>query len=1019
MVTQVTKRASQTENIDLIDFDNNMQAIIENQTRSLDNEQAISAISQGTGEGYTTRAAAMSTDPLPANNTPFVIHGEPGFNGQYFFNSAEGVGYSLVELFITKAGAGDAMVGSEKFSNDGQIVTKLKTELSTPNINDADQTKFAQIGAVNAADEVLKNDLLRKSLDESINFKGTKPAVNEFPNLSGFVSGQGFTFSELIASEILPTDTSKIFKATYNVAGTGRIDPFGNPISLTNKKGYFYSWVRKSDLLNLPNSLSIMLYTLNDTSNQDVILLDYIPKADFVKGCTQSKTVGSSTLKLDVISDYNGWLLFYAVITTTSLTANKFYPRFYINGTGTGKLDFVNYTATNSIENVNILLPSNKATASIIDKFKEVEKIDVANSDNIVFVADSYTESEYTLDGKAYIQNVSALTDYQIRNYGKSGDDITEAINRININQVEFNTSLGIKDFGSKYAVIALYANDSPYRYWSIDMFKENLRNLVQRLRGLGIEPIISSEFFLYNFFTANPGVADTALMQDIADELNIRFIDVAQTSMNFIKSRENDFWNGSHPTTRTNSVMWKPISDFLQSLPKPKKSIKLFRNRVVESNFATDTLYKNVEERNSKYQEIRVGQSALTDVNQIYFDRQSLVTSPISIDKNDEYLALQNGESVSFSRHCLAEITVPYMAENVDYFRIKIQTNDSIFPWIRKKKTPFTNNKGTALKYTGTPTIVIGDVYTINSSNTTINGLSFTVTDNREGWICADARNYAYPDVNATGTLTRTSGTGTSSISFAGVLASFDDVYYTDYAKTYEWEEINSKKQSDGLYYIDNTTKKYVEGDKIVLIIRQTSGFSITDISVEVPSVEGAEKLEIKGKYIEPLIYSGDATLITQRLTDTTSNLSAWIQEGTIVASNPIGNAYPRWTNGKTRLTNVNKISQALTYSNSRASQKIQIQVWANYEPAKFTGTDLSTSPITLTSYDKTDLFIEIYSTGQESKSITFSRKVGLGFQQILIDTFLPPDMVSPKIRLSGSSLGVDVAYVDVLKYL
>tara|TARA_R110000796_G_scaffold97429_2_gene204413 strand:+ start:3058 stop:6063 length:3006 start_codon:yes stop_codon:yes gene_type:complete len=941
----------------------------------------------------------------------------------------------------TVNGVTKSMVGLPNVDNTSDVnkpvststQTLLNQKINTTDVVDADFAintsawkSVLQISNVNNTSDVNKPNstatlaalALKGDDDKFINFKGNKPTSNYFPPTNKFFSGLGFTFSDEVVDELLPIDTNKIFKGTYDVSGSGRIDNFGNPTPMTNKKGYFYSWVRKSDILNLPSSLSIMMFTALNTTNQDVILLDYIAKADFVKGYSQSKTVGSSTLKLHIISDYNGWLLFYAVITTTSLTANNFYTRFYIDGTGTGTLDFVNYTAANSLENVNILLPS-ITSAPLAYQFSDVEKIDVANSDNIVFVADSYTESEYTLDGKAYIQNVSALTDYQIRNYGKAGDDIIEAINRININQVEFNTSLGIKDFGSKYAVIALYANDSPYRYWNIDMFKENLRNLVQRLRGLGIEPIISSEFFLYNFFSANPGVADTVLMQDIADELNIRFIDVAQTSMNFIKSRENDFWNGSHPTTRTNSVMWKPISDFLQSLPKPKKSIKLFRNRAVESNFATDTLYKNVEERNSKYQEIRVGQSALTDANQIYFDRQSLVTSPISIDKNDEYLKLQNGESVSFARHCLAEITVPYMSENVDYFRVKIQTNDTIFPWIRKKKTPFTNNKGTALKYTGTPTIVIGDVYTINSSNTTINGLSFTVTDNREGWICADARNYAYPDVNATGTLTRTSGTGTSSISFAGVLASFDDVYYTDYAKTYEWEEMNTKKQSDGYFYINNTTKQYVEGDKVVMIIRQTSGFSITDISVEIPKVVGAEKIEIKGKYIEPLVYSADSNIIATRLTDTTANLSAWTQEGTIVASNPIGNAYPRWTNGKVNLTNVNKISQALTYVGSRASQKIQIQVWANYEPAKFTGTDLATSPITLTSYDKTDLFIEIYSTGQESKSITFSRKVGLGFQQILIDTFLPPDMVSPKIRLSGSSLGVDVAYVDVLKYL
>ena len=913
------------------------------------------------------------------------------------------------------------------FIKSGATWTKRVIDIGvqgTDDVDATDQTELAQIAAVKAEQVARVAALALKADDDKfINFKGNKKANNQYPKTSDLSTGSAsFSSADVVSEDDLPTNSTKLIRATYGVS-SGAFLGFTSTykIPLVNGKGYYTSWVRRSDLDNIPDSLRVQMYTTTSNTTSDVVSLPYVTATDFKVGYISEATTGSTTVKLSVISEYNGWVLFFNELTTTSLTQTHFICRFWVNNIGVGqenKLDFCNTLAFGDINNVNILLPSLIAGDGAIN-FDEIEKIDVANSDSIVFVADSYTESDYTLPDKSYIANVSALTDYQVRNYAKSGDDMTEAINRINDNEVRFNTTLGIKDFNSKYAVIALYANDSPYRYWTMEMFKENLRNLAQRLRGLGIEPIVSSEFFLYNFFYTNVGVSDTALMQDLCDEMGIGFIDVAETSMNFIKSRENDFWNGSHPTTRTNSVMWKPISDYLKSLPNPKKSIKLFRNRTIESNFAADTLYKNIEERNSKYQEIRVGHSALTDANLIYFDRQSLLGSPIDESKNDEYLAIQNGESISFSRHCLAEFTIPYYSQDVDYIRFKIDTNETVFPWVRKKKTPFSNNKGTALKFIGTPSIVIGDVYSVTSSESKLNGLSITITDNRDGYICADASSYNYPDMNATGTLTRTSGTGTTSISFDGALASFDDAYYNDYANTYEWVSLTSTPSADGYWYIDNSNKLYIEGDKIVIIIRNTSGFSITGIEVDIPKIVGAEKIEVKGKYIEPLVYPANGSLISQRITGSTATLANWTQEGTIVESSPIGNANPRFCPGKVNLTNVNKISQAITYSSARASQKIQIQIWANYEPAKFTGTDLSTSPITLTSYDKTDLFIEIYSDGQEDKSITFSRKVGLGFQQILIDTFLPPDMVSPKIRLSGSSLGVDVAYVDVLKYL
>jgi len=656
-------------------------------------------------------------------------------------------------------------------------------------------------------------------------------------------------------------------------------------------------------------------------------------------------------------------------------------------------------------------IPANGGGGEGLSLFDEFVIINIENSDNIVIIGDSYTESCYTLRDKSYISKLSERTSYQLRNYGLSGDDIIEAILRINANTKRYSNDYGIKDFNSKYAIIALYANDSPYRYWSFDMYKENLRQLVQRVRDLGMTPIISTEFFLYNFFFDNNGVADTALIYDLANELNVDIIDVAGTSMNFIKTKESDFWNGSHPATRTNSVMWRPMLNFIKSLPEPQKSVKIYRNRIIDSNFFTETLFKNEDEKLEKYQEISVGHSALTSANEIYFDRQSEVSAPIFEQVNDEYLKLMNNEEIPFSRQVLFEFTVPYSANNIDQFRFKYTADTLVHRWIRKKKTPFSSAKGTSFKYTGSPSIVVGDTYLVSSSDNKINGQTITVSDVRNGYICADGLSYNYPSIIDSGTLTRQSGTGEASVSFDGVLATFDDDYYSNYDNSYEWVQ-DFVLYADGFYYVDNTNQEYVEGDKIYILLRQVEGFNLSDIRLDVPKVD-AEKIYTKRKELIPL--SNGTELLSQNKMGDSGQLSDWDVTGTIAVSQPIGNANPRGTIGKVRLTDTNSISQDIGLIDSLQSTPVQIKIWANYEPDKFEGVDLSASPINKNTFDESKLLIELYSDGVEP--VVIEKSVGLGFQEVLINTVLPPDMISPKIRLKGTEKTIDVSYVSVKK--
>lgn len=120
--------------------------IEENQELIQINKNSIAAIINGEGETFTTRALAMAEDPLPADGVAFVVFNEIDHNGQYRYNSAEGSGYSVIELFKTYATSGDPLENSTKFSDDGQIFDKIQAELV--GVVEENSTKAAEAGDV-------------------------------------------------------------------------------------------------------------------------------------------------------------------------------------------------------------------------------------------------------------------------------------------------------------------------------------------------------------------------------------------------------------------------------------------------------------------------------------------------------------------------------------------------------------------------------------------------------------------------------------------------------------------------------------------------------------------------------------------------------------------------------------------------------------------------------------------------------------------------------------------------------
>tara|TARA_R110002124_G_C8961026_1_gene514076 strand:+ start:1379 stop:4345 length:2967 start_codon:yes stop_codon:yes gene_type:complete len=820
-------------------------------------------------------------------------------------------------------------------------------------------------------------------------------------NIATFLPNKGFLYSVIKDISSTFVNNKNVLRLNYvGSAGTSDAILFdGSYQTLVNSKANTYGWFKKSDLATLPNNLTFMSITNVSGTVDDIVKLDYISPASFVLGFTETKTVGDTTVVLNVLAETEEWVFWDFQVNTTNVSADGYSFRFYLDGIVTatdGNLDVFNFTSYSGTEYINYSLDS-LSKINGLGIYNEV--INLENSETITVFGDSYSESYYTLKGKAYLMKVAEQLPYRIVNFAKSGDDTVEEIIRLEANEVRFNTTIGVKDINSKYGLIALYANDSAYRFWDLEMFKENVRDLIGRIRDLGMQPILSMEFFLYNFSQPNEGVLDSAMMKELAREMQVPFIDVTETAVNFYKNGKSGTYNGTHPATRTNSVMHVPIARGLQSiLPQPKKSLKIYRNRVADSNFAVDTVFKNDVDKIKIYQELNLGHVAIATAYEHLYDDVNNVGGYQTI--NDEYLSLINKESVNFERQALLEFIVPYSSQEIQKFKLKYKSDAVTYPFIRKRRTPFASTKGTCFKYTGAPSINVGDVYTISSSEGALNGDSITITGDRDGFINALGYNYAFRNKLTTGTLTRTSGSGSTSISFTEVQACFEDDYYTQYSRRFEFEPKGQSSANDEKEIeIDNSDKNYVEGDVIYFLIRQTSGFNL----LEQPTLEiiKSDNLKVEIPLLNaPKKYATGSELLTQNLMGTTAQLADWTVTGNQTETQPLSVTNPIGTSGSYKVNDTNYLTQSIAYDLIDTSIPVQIKIWASNDTPLYNGTNMSGSDITTLSYDNVELKIELYSV--EDQPIIFRKEVSLGLSEILIDTFLPQNLVNPKIRIS-----------------
>lgn len=657
-------------------------------------------------------------------------------------------------------------------------------------------------------------------------------------------------------------------------------------------------------------------------------------------------------------------------------------------------------------------------SSNVIERLDNIEKvsnsnsvtISISNSDKIVIIGDSYTESHYTVKNKAYINKLSLFSDYEFVNWGVSGDIYIGRLNAIRQGNNRYNT-LSFKDIAPKYAMMCCYTNDT--KYMGVDDYIKCLDNICTVLQGLGVEPIICTEYHTDNNSESNTSVK-TALL-NYAVEHNYLFFDIATycdiLRPNAYNSHYASFWGGSHAGTRTNAIESDPYEMYLKGLERPEKSIKLFRLRGKDYSDLGNLLFRTNIERAEKFQEINVGHTYITDASLV-----DNCTSAKQTVQTDEYQNIQKGVEVNFGNVCLASVTLPYLTKNISKVGMKVRNSGKINKVyvLNRLIQPYNSyTKYTRFDYTGiTKKPSVGDTYTCsNDGNTQV----FTVQRVVEGVGDAGSLGSIFctpsdSSTNSRGTLTKVTGNGDSSIPYSYRSIGYDTSNIMEDTAGH-WEEI----KLSGDEYVVTSPNTSIDLDKVHLLLIGTNiGISDIDITCYGSGTKLYNRKQVSLNYNrnnpnkELLPSSTFAPVGTQD--------SNWnnVTTSDIYEHTKGTDSYPTGCSSIVKVSD--KVSLKCSVSKSSLKEYANtayLEIWCRYFPPIYS--DGSGTQITESSYDYNNLYIKV---GKKSKYIaTINELVNTYWKIVRVPIVIDDNTEDINIEVSSNSNGIEVAYMS-LKY-
>lgn len=643
----------------------------------------------------------------------------------------------------------------------------------------------------------------------------------------------------------------------------------------------------------------------------------------------------------------------------------------------------------------------------------EFSEITVENSDKIAIIGDSYTESHFTVKGKAYINKMSLFSDYVFMNFAQSGDVYNGRLYAIRQNTPIYG-NVPFAKYRPKFTMMCCYTND--IKVMNTNQFLECLQNIINVTKGLGTEPIVCTEYHTGNSQDSKIGVRSG--LEDVARKNGLMFWDIA-SYVDLIRGSKDyaPFWGGSHPGSRANAIQSDNYEKYLLGLERPAKSIKLFRPRNTDISDLDNLMFNTNYERAKLFKEIFVGHSALN--NSALVDN---CTNAANSKVASEYQKLIEKIALSFTNACLISAVVPVLADTLSYLALNLKNyTGSVKVYVRNSMAlPYpSNTRYTRFDYTDL--IIppnIGDIYTASNDS---NVKQFTVVSIVEGIGDGDAKGAIFcspadTSTNAGGTLTRVSGSGDASIPY-----SYRAVGYLqgDLAKDTGGHWVEISQDESGIYPIPaDLIGSSVYTDRVdFLVVCESGDFTISDLSIRYNN--GVSKgyhrsiIPFETNYI-----NDNEELLPSNTFGTIGEVdSNWNVTPTDIYEHQNGtNTYPVGCSSKVDVTDTVSLEYTIPTSKIKnGSRKAILEIWCRYFPSIYS--DGTGDQITENSFDYNEIKVDI---GVSSKNVsTLSEKVNTHWKIVrfpikLVKVSTPEDT---KVKIYSDTKGIEVVYVS-LKY-
>lgn len=638
--------------------------------------------------------------------------------------------------------------------------------------------------------------------------------------------------------------------------------------------------------------------------------------------------------------------------------------------------------------------------------------ITIANSDKIGFFSNSFLNG-YCMLGKHAINNLSMFSDYIMYNYGHSGDDMLECLNRVDKNE-KWLGDVSVKEWGIKYGVIAMQDNDGALFNASSDTYYWNTKHLAEAVKSLGAIPILGTEHDTSYYY---------AMLANLAQEEGYMFMPWGKKASSFNAGYGlfKPFWYNSHPATRTGWLWTYGMKPYLDTLPRPRKSIKIFRVRPgIETEELENLMYNSVEQRAELYEELTCGVSSYKEDKDKYFDRLDAVTlSELNQTYKDEYQTLQaKTGSVSLGNYALIEVVTPFDAHNLKKATLFLTGNNIQSVYIRKiigleKPLPANDGKIAFGVESGIENFTIGKTFNITG------GQLQNPTDIQGTYkVSAIINNVVVTETSSKGKETSGTDVPQSDVEGASLKGSYSypsGDYLNRYNKPYgEWLKIESENLS--VINIDEYLSGCVDFDKIAFLL-VGSDMSITDLHCEV------EGLSEKKDVCKPLIVPKKGTSLLSKNLLTDEDATEWTGLEYIPKYNPVQSTKDESKESlPTGITVVREFSEGQSImqqiktssiTNSPYSfPKLQVRIVARYFPKYINSDEVwDSTELHRGTFDCAKIKIKIAKTQDDKNPVILGEiLVGAWWNEFLLnnykwydESYLIVECSSKKVQIAG----------------